>query len=672
MFHRKNVFSNIKYNIGPWLTFLIISIIVFSISYFIYLKFIYRELAISERKLFGRYIYDYALSMYTGNDQTVSYTMSSFQFNKTMFESTDPSKTWSTDTGVFQSSVGQIQELVVASSIKTSNYFANKKVWEIVHHFVKTVQAKLPTTPESFKYPWGDNWYQFSITYPTFLVITAYLYEQIFNKRSDVLFGALTLYINNYFTEPDTVSGIKSMSWLRDGPNALMMAVPYIGGHLLMKNLKKNNNIMKYVKQFARFEYQTIGEGLYEDGGYIFHSNLRAYGYLYNSYLDIALIAKYFKYNTPERIQKVFSIFEHPDLLVHFGPWFSRTRSIKTSVLRTKYGKIGFFAVDSINAVIAKTKDWMFAFNGQAPHLCYYESDQTNNVLAQIWLGVRVFLDKDSDQQWYDELIPHYPGIISYDDASIILPSDTATTKTFLPDDGFTIICSFGSAIGVRNFYKVNFARYKLTVVELILITKNGHHSYYNIKVDQTLHASYPLTVSMNLGKHTDGDTNIGGYGDMYEFEKNKTFVYPNEGRVYKKTVKHPQTRVDMTCLKIQPYVDAEGNASFGYSTVFQAANEINEYPTSENMISTNDYKLEYDTETKHMYLYEFDNDDTRVAVSKRYPIQYVRDIGIHKKIINDKFGVAFNISDAAIINDEYRTFTKDRYQMILNNVTTY
>lgn len=670
MFHRKNVFRNVIYNLGPTITIIILMILIFALSYVFYLKYIYKALAISERKLFGRYIYDYALNMYSGNDLVVSYTINSFQFNDTMFDSEDSSKTWSNDVSVFQSVIGQMQSLAVASSIRKSNYFENKKIWQIIHHFIKTVQAKLPTSPVSFVYPWGDNWYQFSITYPLFLVIAAYLYEQVFHKRSDTLFNYLTLYINNYFKEPKSISGIHSMGWLRDGPNALMMAVPYIGGHLLMKNLNKRNNIMKYVKDFARFEYRTSGEGLYEDGGFIFHTNLRAYGYLYGSFNDIILIAKYYKFNSPQRIQKVFEIFEHPDLHVHFGPWFSRSKRLTTTPQKSKYGKIGFFCVDSINAVVAKTNTWMLAFNGQSPKICFYESDQTDNALCQVWTGARLFMDKDTDKVWYEKLIPHYPGVISFDSKLVIMPSDRATTKTFLPNQpSSTIMCSFNDAIGMRNQYSLSTDGFRLSVIELILITKQGHHSYYSIEPDQQLHASNPLTVSMNLGKFTDGSTSAGGLGEMYDFTKNKTFVYSNNGEVVLDNVRHPETKVEMKCLKIHPRLNDEGKAKFGYSTVFQNINQIAEIPKDENCIETTEYKLEYEPKNGYMFLYEMDGDNTRVAVSKAYPSTYVRDIAIPKSIVNEKFGTNFKVSNAAIINNEYRKYTKDRYQMILEDV---
>lgn len=668
MFHKKSLFQRVIYKLGPGVSILILLASMSVLAYVMYQKYIFRKIAQSERLLFSKYIYEYALELYDATDDAISYTIDSFKFNDKMFDYNDASKAWDTDTEIFMTAILQVQALAVASTIETSRFYKDKKVWEIVHHFIETVQLKIPTVAPHRSVPWGHNWYQYSITYPLFLVICAFTYEQIFNKPSKKLMKFLATYIHNYFENPDSTSGVMSMGWLRDGPNAVMMAVPYIGGHLLMKNLQRSNNIMRYVKNFVKFNYVTSGEGLYADGGFIFHSNLRAYGYLYSSYNDISIVAKYFKFDSPYRIQKIFRIFEHPNLSVHYSPWFTRSRGCSTTKKKTRYGTIGFFCVDSINAVIAKTDNWMLAFNGQSPKICYYESDQANNMLAQIWVTSRVFLDKDSDAEWLQDLIPFYPGVISYDNQLVRMPSTTTTTQTFLPgSQSHTIMCSWDSAIGIRNVYSIPYNTYMLQVEELVLITEMGHHSYYRIRPNQTLHSNNPLTISMNLGKYNQ-ISRLMGLGDFkYSFEKNSTFVY-SDIEPYLKHLQHPITHKAMSCLQLKPRMSGIGEMTFGYSTIYGNVNELTDRPTI-NSIKTANNILEYDDMDGYLYLYNI-NDRTDCAISKKYPETYVNDISIPIATIHRKFGQQFQSTRVSKIHTDYRQFTKDRYQMILIDIT--
>lgn len=386
MYHNRNLFTKTLYYLTPTFTVILIIVIILLVTVGIlyYTNKKHKILTMTER--FSDYIYAYAIE-WSGEikDAEISSTIATFQFDSVMVPITKTDATgsvvsnyeWNTNSEAFLDLIRIVQRMIIRSCQPESIHYKNETIWNMARHFINEVQSRLPTQPKFKTFPWGENWYQFSISYPLFLVIVAYLQVRLFKKDVDqTIYRTLSLYIQNYFESPaDDRSGIKSMGWLCDGPNAIMMAVPYIGGHLLLKDLDNKNNICKYIERYVSLQFVTSGEGLYPDYGFVFHSTLRAYGYVYSSYNDIVLISKFLEKNDYLKLKNVFEIFEHPTIPRHFSGWFTRSASVATN---RKGGKLGFYAVDSICAVIAKTADWMIQFNGQRTSLCYYESDQEN------------------------------------------------------------------------------------------------------------------------------------------------------------------------------------------------------------------------------------------------------------------------------------------------------
>lgn len=194
---------------------------------------------------------------------------------------------------------------IYLASPEDSKYSQSPQIKTILDSFVLLVQSKLKLPPDDFTFPWGKNWYEFSVTYPTFLTLwfvarhcvtaddtsswfsyldrpsvmrlsdnslrkcqtqlwsaPAHKWKFVFTiaAQDDVDHAALT-YFNNFYAYPvvgvtvdtenkpnkctDAGCGIISMGWLRQGSNVVLMGLPWTIGIAY-------NYMMVKPTQFAR------------------------------------------------------------------------------------------------------------------------------------------------------------------------------------------------------------------------------------------------------------------------------------------------------------------------------------------------------------------------------------------------------------------------------------
>lgn len=604
MFHNQSRFKRAVYDIGPVnLLVVITAIIVFVVYQIFKMSKHEHEPTHSELDKFAEYIYDYAIYIQKMGDTEAEIVLKSFEENNKMLsvESFDgegnaiENYTWDVNAEAFMDVILKIQQVLVLTCSENSKFYKSEKAWKMAKFFINKVMTKIPTPARHQSFPWGSNWYQFSITFPRFLMIASYLHRKVFNVPNRDLENTLASYTNSYLISPQAVVGVESMGWLRDGPNAVMMAIPYIGGKLLMKTYNPKDTIVQYSRNYVSLNNVTDGEGYYPDGGFIFHTNLRAYGYIYGSYSDFIILGKFHSISM-EKIYKIFEIFEHPTIKRHFSAFFTRSGSLMSDYS----GKLGFYVVDSIKVVAVKTTNWLLSFNGQSKNLCFYEADRAYSSWPMCWLMNRQFLYEDSDTKWYKTIVNRYPGVISYNNVLWELPSTTTTTETFTPIKPKCMIVKHDNAIGFRNEYTIASSKFNIEVVEFSLITESGIHSHYTIFPDVDMHNEGPITVSVNFDQLVDGDCS--GFGKPFKFKKSTSFVYGDD---YKTTnVFHPFTNKQMVSLQIRPnklLVNSDGNeyCNAAFSTIHADTNEVVSIPTT-NKIETGKYKLEYDQENKN------------------------------------------------------------------------
>lgn len=658
----------------------IILLIIACVSIYIYWLRSKRAAFLNKKNLFEALIYDYSLERFKLSDDKIRFFTQSFKFDTIMLTPaelgvTDDRKDWFADSETFGTFVNTIYSLMSATIDPKSSFYKSGKIWNIIIHMIREVEAKLPSVPEKFKFVWDSNWFQFSISYPLFLVSVTYMYRRLFKRDDEFLIRHLASYIANYYEDPVTAIGILSTGWLRDGPNAIMMAVPYIGGHLFLNDWNPDTTSMRYVKKYITLQYVNSGNGFYYDGTFVFHTVLRAYGYLTSSYLDFVLISKFLNnHNTVKAINSILGKTEHPTIPLHFGPWFSRTSSQSTNSRFNKFGKLGFFTLDHMRGVIAKKEDWIIAFNGQQPDLCYYESDGSNYSWAQYWTMARRFMYKDTPKRIYKQLIPYYPGVWSYGRQAIDIKSETTTTETHMPEVAKAIICQLGDeALAMLNRYIVNMAGNSFDVYELTLITRNGVHCYYRVKPNLSQAASNTLTLGVQVDDLATEGSRLAGEGATSgkRFKNSCAFVYPGElGKVESDEIDDPDNETrKLTTLYIEPRLDPLGSqCGFSHVHTESGHNELIKPPTI-NEIETSDMIVV--NSTKHPELLVLYNKITKTAaISVDMGNTYRTDLSLRKSNLDEIFESGYRVENSSFISNSYKLniLNGGKYQAIITN----
>lgn len=634
----------------------VLVIILFCLGTFIYYLYAKKSAFSDKQSLFETLIYEYALNRTISDPSRVQFYMNSFTFDSVMLTAeqlnlSDDRKIWYADSETFGSFVNTLNALMAATIDPTSRFYKSESIWKMLRHAIREIEAKLPSVPENYKFPWGVNWYQFSVSYPLFLVSTTYMHRRLFRRDDEFMTRHLSSYIANYFKDPPTSKGIISMGWLRNGPNAILMAVPYIGGHLFLNDWNEHSTGMEYIRSYVTLKFVTTKDGFYPDGSFVFHTELRAFGYITSAYQDFVLVSKFLGItNSLKAVHLALAKSEHPTIPRHFGPWFNRTARQYSSFSRL--GKLGFFVYDHMRGISAKTADWIISFNGQQPDICFYESDASNYSWAQYWTMARRFMYKDTPENIYKQLLPYYPGIWSYGRQAIDIKSQTTTTETYLPAEASCIICKMGDeAIGMYNKYIVDMAGNYFDVTELTLVTRIGVHCYYNIKPNISLAASNTLTLGVQVDELSP-EGRLAGEGAEFgkRFAKTCSFVYPGVlGKTLTDEIDDPMdANKKLTVLYIEPRLDS-GGSECGFSNVHSESghNELI-VPPQIDRIETAQFTLIF-SDVKSVLILQNKITKTAVVSTDMGPI-YRTDLSIEKSVLDDTFNRGYKPADKSMV----------------------
>lgn len=658
---------------------LVIIIILFCLGTFIYYRYTKQAQFQDKQTLFETLIYEYALNRMISDPSRVQFYMNAFKFDSTMLtveelNLSEDKRIWYADSETFGTFVNTLNSLMAATIDPQSRFYKNESIWKMLKHAIREIESKLPSVPENYKFPWGANWYQFSVSYPLFLVSTTYMHRRLYNRDDEFMTRHLSSYIANYFKDPPTNNGIISMGWLRDGPNAILMAVPYIGGHLFLNDYNEYSTGMNYIRSYVTLKFVTTKNGFYPDGSFIFHTDLRAFGYITSAYQDFVLVSKFMGItNSLKAVHLALAKSEHPTIPRHFGPWFNRTSRQYSSF--SKLGRLGFFVYDHMRGISAKTADWIISFNGQQPDICFYESDGSNYSWAQYWTMARRFMYKDTADRIFKPLLPYYPGVWSYGRQAIDIKSQTTTTETYLPSFASCIICKFGDeAIGMYNRYIVDMAGNNFDVTELTLLTRIGVHCYYSIKPNLSLASSNTITLGVQVDTLATENDRLAGEGAEYgkRFSKTCSFVYPGVlGKVLSDEIEDPLDKnKKLTVLYVEPRLDGLGSQC-GFSNVHSDSghNELI-LPPNINHIETSNFTLVY-SDIKSALILQNKLTKTAVVSTDMGPI-YRTDLSIEKSVLDDIFTKGYRPLDKSmiLIGDSYKLNVSNgaKYQATITN----
>lgn len=622
-------------------------------------------------------------------EERVQLNMDQFQFSSELLPIGDPTKnlTWDTDSSTFGDMCKELQSMVSFASDKTSKYYKDELLWKQILFSIRTIAAKLPNKPKDYVVPWGDNWYQFSITYPTFLVSTAFAYIETFNDEEPFLTRHLSSYIANYYKESPVVNGLYSLGWLRYESNVIGMSVPVIGGRLYSNRFNKNANSQKYCREYLSAEYVYEGNGFYYDNTYITHVS-RNDGYTTSFYYEFVFVYDFYRMKTRffKVLHRNFSILEHPTIPLHHGPWFTRTSSMAGFKPGRQFAKYGVDIRGYERSICVRTPQIGLFYCGQIIPLAAYESDRTNKEWSQCWVFMRRPLTKTSDSRMYTSLVPFYDGVHSYGKRQINLPSVSTTTTVWPPDSALCSLCYIQDrAAGMYNKYKIKLtSEFSFDIEEINLATPTGFHVYYQCKVDVAKASSDPYTIACRLGNLDENQSGrMTGIGAKYSYAFDNfigCFLYldemddKNSQNVIKiDQIKNPYDSKILDALYVQP--TSRQIMKFGFSNNFyeegstKRHNNLNAFPTM-NELSTDDFKLEkVDTEDALLFLHDYRKKICTISYAFNYTLP--KGIKIKKSILDDKFSqyrVVDGIFDTT--TNEYKVNTYEKqFQVVLENV---
>ncbi|XP_072758713.1 uncharacterized protein [Anoplolepis gracilipes] len=356
-------------------------------------------------------------------------------------------------------------------------------------------------------FPWGNNWYQFSISSTLMLFYYMLITETKENQKIAIYM------ILSIIKTPK-----KSLGMGRDQANSVYMALPWIVAHYHngdIENASKHPDYM-YVVNYIKLQpvKECKKEGLYLDYTYITHTDCLAYGYL-SEIENMSLPLLYFDNcilkNFLSKWERCKKILAHPT--IPYGPIGFYTRSDALKSFAYKDSKLGIEVIPTCLFIRMYGKDYSFVVRGQNSWIAYYESDQTYCDMAQYWVQYRnvhftgqeyepTFPDVGFfyEKFFYTKENPRQPV-----KERCTIPSTTSTTTTFrtspnrcqLVKAGF--VFSYANIGMMRHFYNCAEMRY----------THDPNCERGHFSVDEYILCDYNnhiIDIWIRIYRHTDND----------------------------------------------------------------------------------------------------------------------------------------------------------------------
>nr|ANS71014.1 oclussion derived viral envelope 66 protein [Lymantria dispar multiple nucleopolyhedrovirus] len=294
--------------------------------------------------------------------------------------------------------------------------------------------------------PWGPpaDWYHFSITMPECVQNTCIVLRGFYD-----LTDVSRAIIDAYLPLPTV-----SMGWQRTAGNAMRMCLPYCYGQLLAglgASEIQSQAEVSYVLDLIAFPRVDTGNGIHLDYVYFDHTDVRAYGYLINSYFTFSYYNFLFGShvvnmdNLYRCISKVGSArgVANPAVLSRNGSQFSNVLGHFIAYAD------GVESADFSKVLTVRTARYFGSVVGQAPGVAYYEADPTNNTHAALWAMTRKIWPADGIVYNYRaQTLGFESGLLLATGLNepVVVPTTTTSTSSFLPSLAHTGIVGTQSA----------------------------------------------------------------------------------------------------------------------------------------------------------------------------------------------------------------------------------
>lgn len=325
---------------------------------------------------------------------------------------------------------------------------------DFTHRYATAMEGKFEQV-----FPWGFNWYEFSITSTLMLF---YLLLILTDPKERTFVADLILKI---IKDP-----CHSLGKERTQANTVYMALPWIGAHVIKGDVDEaaKNPMYEYARSYIKF--QTVehrkDEGLYMDCTYITHSNVLAYGYLSEmTHMSLPLIGldnqmRNFLLDW-RRCQRTLAHRE-----ITYGGIGFHARDERLTQMIVSDSAYGIEVIPTCLFLRMYGEDYAFSMRGQVPWIAYYESDKTYNNMAQYWVQCRrVFFKGEKYKATFPEIGFVHQKYEDIDEKKEVtsrcrIPTRTTTTTSFLNGpkrntqalrSGF--VFAYGNTGILRHFY---------------------------------------------------------------------------------------------------------------------------------------------------------------------------------------------------------------------------
>ncbi|ALR71648.1 occlusion-derived virus envelope protein [Anticarsia gemmatalis multiple nucleopolyhedrovirus] len=351
---------------------------------------------------------------------------------------------------------------------------------------LRAVCERLPDPPPHQQAPWGPvaDWYHFTITMPeVFMTLTIVLNNTWHYEEAATL--------TQYWLGLYLPTAVTSMGWYRTAGNAMRMGVPYVYSQLLrgyfLKQIAHEPSVQETLHTVA-FPFVATGNGLHADSIYIDHVDVRAYGYLINSFFTFDYYTRLFGANAvnTEGLTRAIENVGSPEGVVVPGV-MSRNGTLYSNVIGNFIDyPIAVHSAD-LSKVLTKLSDTYYgAVVGVTTRLAYYEADPTNNTQAPLWTMTRRIWNRRAPIINYNaNTLPFESGVILQSLNGILrVPSTTTSTQSFRPAVGNTALVKTRTAGAIlinARFSEMNNLQFK----SCTLFYDHGMFQlYYNIGVE--------------------------------------------------------------------------------------------------------------------------------------------------------------------------------------------
>ncbi|QUJ09325.1 ODV-e66 protein [Gynaephora ruoergensis nucleopolyhedrovirus] len=351
--------------------------------------------------------------------------------------------------------------------------------------------------------PWGAqaDWYHFSITMPECVQNTCIVLNGFYD-----LTEICVRILNTYLPAPTF-----SMGWRRTAGNAMRMCLPYCYGQLLQGY--RNFDIMmqsevQYVLNLVAFALVSAGNGIHHDYAYFDHTDVRAYGYLINSFFTFS----YYNFLFGDNAVNMQNLFNSISLI-------SNDKGLANPAVMARNGShfsnvLGYFieypdgvvSADFSKILTIRNSKYFGSVVGQAPGVAYYEADPTNQLHAPLWTMTRkIWANDGAVVRYRSAMLGLESGILLTNNLNgvVAIPTTTTSTSSFLPTFALTAICASNNA-GVLIMHV------RLEELNLEFFNYTLYHRYGMFQLYDKIHTLSPVNFNPRcvvLTRDTTQDT---------------------------------------------------------------------------------------------------------------------------------------------------------------------